>query len=231
MASADDREGLAAEYVLGTLTAAECREAEALAATDAAFAGQIAAWERRLSPLVTALEPQPPPPEVRGRVMKAIAGDTLSSATVVALNKKVRLWKGVSAGVAALAAVFAGLLFLKPPPDAPRYVAVLQTEGPGPAFLASVDLAKGTISVRTVTAELPAGKSFELWAVGGGRDKPQSLGLIDASFRVPAAKLGDTGPKALDETVFAVSLEPEGGSPTGQPTGPVLYTGKLVIAE
>jgi anti-sigma-K factor RskA len=26
---------------------------------------------------------------------------------------------------------------------------------------------------------------------------------------------------------LAVSLEPEGGSPTGQPTGPVLYQGQL----
>ncbi|MFN0192540.1 MAG: anti-sigma factor domain-containing protein [Aestuariivirga sp.] len=231
MAAADEREGLAAEYVLGTLSAAERHEAETLAATDASFAALIAAWERRLSPLATALEPQDVPPEVRGRVMKAIAGDTAESESVVALGRKVRLWKGVSAGAAALAAVLAGVLFLKPPPDAPRYVAVLQTEGPGPAFLASVDLAKGTISVRTVTAELPAGKSFELWAVGGGRDKPQSLGLIDASFRVPATRLGDTGSKTLGETVFAVSLEPEGGSPTGQPTGPVLYTGKLVAAE
>jgi anti-sigma-K factor RskA len=231
MAAADEREGLAAEYVLGTLSAAERREAETLAAADTSFAALISTWERRLSPLALALEPQDVPPEVRGRVLKAIAGDNPSSETVVTLNKKVRLWKGVSAAAAALAAVLTGVLLFKAAPEAPRYVAVLQTEGPGPAFLASVDLAKGTISVRTMTAELPAGKSFELWAVGGGRDKPQSLGVIDAAFRVPAAKLGDAGLKSLGETVFAVSLEPEGGSPTGQPTGPVLYTGKLVVAE
>ena len=35
-------------------------------------------------------------------------------------------------------------------------------------------------------------------------------------------------PATLNETVFAISLEPQGGSPTGAPTGPVLYTGKLV---
>jgi anti-sigma-K factor RskA len=231
MAAAEEREGLAAEYVLGTLSAAERREAEALAAADASFAALIAEWEQRLSPLALALEPQDVPPEVRRRVMKAIAGEAPGSATVVALQRKLRLWKGVSAGAAALAAALAGVLLFKAPPEAPRYVAVLETEGPGPAFLASVDLAKGTISVRTLAAQLPAGKSFELWAVGGGRDKPQSLGVIDASFRVPTTRLGDAGLKSLSETVFAVSLEPEGGSPTGQPTGPVLYTGKLVAAE
>jgi len=29
-------------------------------------------------------------------------------------------------------------------------------------------------------------------------------------------------------TVLAVSLEPQGGSPTGQPTGPVLFQGKVL---
>jgi len=31
--------------------------------------------------------------------------------------------------------------------------------------------------------------------------------------------------------VLAVSLEPTGGSPTGLPTGPVLYTGLLVTTS
>jgi anti-sigma-K factor RskA len=30
------------------------------------------------------------------------------------------------------------------------------------------------------------------------------------------------------ETVFAISVEPLGGSPTGAPTGPVVYSGRLV---
>ena len=86
-------------------------------------------------------------------------------------------------------------------------------------------------TVRTVGAQPQPGKSYELWAVGGGRDKPQSLGVIDASFRIPASKLGKIDPAVLNDTLFAVSLEPEGGSPTGQATGPVLFTGKLVATE
>jgi anti-sigma-K factor RskA len=38
-------------------------------------------------------------------------------------------------------------------------------------------------------------------------------------------------PAVLNDTLFAVSLEPEGGSPTGQATGPVMFTGKLVATE
>ena len=60
---------------------------------------------------------------------------------------------------------------------------------------------------------------------------PQSLGVIDASLKIPAGQLGKIDPATLNETVFAISLEPQGGSPTGAPTGPVLYTGKLVATE
>jgi anti-sigma-K factor RskA len=137
-------------------------------------------------------------------------------------------WRQAALGSWALAAAAAGFLLLRPEPAAPRFVAVLEPPGAGAAFIATVDLGKGTIAVRPVTATAPAGKSYELWAVGGGRDKPQSLGVIEANFRVPSSRLGGS---ALGETVFAVSLEPVGGSPTGQPTGPVLFTGKLVPAE
>jgi anti-sigma-K factor RskA len=55
--------------------------------------------------------------------------------------------------------------------------------------------------------------------------------VIDASFRIPASTLGKMDPSVMNDTMFAVSLEPEGGSPTSQPTGPVMFTGKLVATE
>ena len=234
MAKPVDREVLAAEFALGTLSADEQREAEALLASDAAFAGMVKAWERRLIPLALALEPIEAPPRIRGAVMKAIAGDAAGSETVVSWKRKASAWRLATVGTSAIAASLAAFIALGTP-EGPladqRYVAVLQAEGPGPAFLASIDLANGSISVRTVGAVAQPGKSYELWAVGGGRDKPQSLGVIDASFRISASKLGKIDPAVLNETLFAVSLEPEGGSPTGQATGPILFTGKLVATE
>jgi anti-sigma-K factor RskA len=234
MANPDELEELAAEFVLGSLPAAEKEEAEALMRNDPLFAIQVKAWERRLIPLALALEPVQAPPRVRGAVMKAVAGDQPDSSTIIALQRKAATWRWATAGTSAIAASLAAFIAVgtpaKPPTDQ-RYVAVLQAEGPGPAFLASIDLANGKISVRTVGAPAQPGKSYELWAVGAGRAKPQSLGVIDASFRIPASKLGKIDPAALNDTVFAVSLEPEGGSPTGQATGPVLFTGKLVATE
>ncbi len=234
MARLEDLEELAAEFALGSLPAVEREEAEALIKSDPLFAMQVKAWERRLIPLALALVPVEAPPRIRGAVMKAIAGDRPDASTIISLQRKAATWRWATVGTSAIAASLAAFIAVgtssKPLTDQ-RYVAVLQAEGPGPAFLASIDLANGKISVRTVGATAQPGKSYELWAVGAGRAKPQSLGVIDASFHIPAAKLGKIDPAALNDTLFAVSLEPEGGSPTGEATGPVLFTGKLVATE
>jgi anti-sigma-K factor RskA len=217
-------EELAAEFALGTLSAAERQEAESLVASDAEFAGMVKAWERRLIPLALALQPVEAPPRIRGAVMKAIAGDAPNSETVVTWKKKASAWRLATVATSAIAASLAAFILVGKPSGTltdQRYVAVLQAEGPGPAFLASIDLANGSISVRTMAAAPQPGKSYELWAVG----------VIDASFRIPASKLGKIDPAVMNDTLFAVSLEPEGGSPTGQATGPVMFTGKLVATE
>jgi anti-sigma-K factor RskA len=220
----EGQEDVAGEYVLGTLSRDERRAAEARMRRDTLFAQAVAGWEMRLAPLAPVLAPVIPPARLFDRVLARIGGNT---GNVVKLQRRVSLWRGVAAITTALAAALALFIVIQPPPQQGRYVAVLNTQGPEAPFVVSIDLTSQTVSVRRAGAEPQAGKSYELWAVGGGREKPQSLGVIDARLEVPAAKLGGFNP----ETVFAVSLEPEGGSPTGQPTGPVLYTGKLYAVE
>jgi anti-sigma-K factor RskA len=230
----EDVIALAGEYVLGTLDAAERAEAEARLARDPDFARAVLEWEEDLAPIAAAALPASAPAHVRLAVLAAIGGDVLPPDNVVRLKRKLRVWRGLTLGAAALAAALAAFLILRPvspPVPAGKYVAVLQPEGPGPAFIATLDLASGSINAIRMGAESQSGKSYELWALGGGRDKPQSLGLVDAYLRVPTNKLGRLDPQELRDTIFAISLEPQGGSPTGQPTGPVLYKGKLVATE
>ena len=143
MAKPEDMEELAAEFALGSLPPVERQEAEALMASDPAFADMVKAWERRLIPLALALEPVEAPPRIRGAVMKAIAGDAAGSETVVAWKRKASAWRLATVGASAIAASLAAFIALGTP-EGPltdqRYVAVLQAEGPGPAFLASIDL-------------------------------------------------------------------------------------------
>ena len=105
------------------------------------------------------------PPRIRGAVMKAIAGDAAGSERVVAWKRKASAWRFATVGASAIAASLAAFIALGTPENPltdQRYVAVLQAEGPGPAFLASIDLASGSISVRTVRAPPQPGKSQEL---------------------------------------------------------------------
>lgn len=231
MALDEPLEEMAGEYVLGTLTASERLEAQTLISQNQDFAAAVDLWSERLSPLLLAIPAVPPPRQLRERIMAAIGGPS-ASGNVVDLTRRLAFWRGVSLAASAIAAALALFILFKPAPElAPgNYVAVLQPEGPGPAFIAAIDLKGGTISVKRLGAQAETGKSYELWAVGGGRAAPQSLGVIDASLKIPADQLGKVDPATLNETVFAISLEPQGGSPTGSPTT-VLYTGKLVATE
>ncbi len=95
-----------------------------------------------------------------------------------------------------------------------------------PNFVATVG-ADGTSLTIVPAALLTADKrSMELWLIPQG-GKPASLGLIAAGqpvrINIPAELLKQMGSGAT----LAVSLEPLGGSPTGQPTGEVIAHGNL----
>ena len=64
MTADEDRAGLAAEFVLGTLDAAEREQAEEYIRSDPAFAALVQDWERRLGELHAMVDPVPPPPEL-----------------------------------------------------------------------------------------------------------------------------------------------------------------------
>jgi len=126
----------------------------------------------------------------------------------------------------AAAAVLAVVVVLDrtaPPPQS-EFVAVLAAEGAKPALIATVNTAKGTITVRPVALQAaPADKSYELWSIEPN-EAPKSLGLVEQAS-LPL-KVKPTG-----KATFAISLEPKGGSKTGAPTGPVMFTGALVATE
>jgi anti-sigma-K factor RskA len=185
----------------------------------------------------------PPPPE---------------PTNVVDLRARLARWRGAASGLGALAAVLFGIVvmvalaprWLPPPlrpkperievvrvetrpaePSAPaRFVAVLQRDAASPAFILTVDVTRRYVVVRRLTAEQPAGKSYELWLVSDRFAAPRSLGLVGTDDFTAAPALASYDSATVRGATYAVSLEPEGGSPTGAPTGPVVFSGKLVEA-
>lgn len=70
----DDRDALAAEYVLGTLSLEERGQAEALLARDAGFVETVRLWEHRLGELNVMVEAVEPPSDVWERIKTGIDG-------------------------------------------------------------------------------------------------------------------------------------------------------------
>jgi anti-sigma-K factor RskA len=111
-----------------------------------------------------------------------------------------------------------------------QYVAVLQATKDSPAFLMTVDTKTHMCVISAIAAPEQAGKSYEVWMVSDKIPKPKSLGVYEEGDMRPMPMDGGPDADLFMNATFAVSLEPEGGSPTGGPTGPVLFTGKLVQA-
>ncbi len=245
----DDREEFAAEYALGTLDQAERAQAVAMTAADPDFAALVRGWELRLGELQAMVAPVEPPAELwqrikarvvhtqqdaRPRLMERPRPRPSGGAEIVDLSRRLRRWQGAAVAAAALAATLSLFIAVREVTRAPapggRLVAVLQRDAASPGFLLTVDVATKTFTMRKVGAETPAGRSYELWLVSDKFPAPRSLGLVEGDFTMRPA-LAKYDAATINGATYAVSLEPPGGSPTGAPTGPVVFTGKLIEAE
>jgi anti-sigma-K factor RskA len=220
MSDGPDRDLLAAEYALGSLEGVERREAERLLAADAAFARSVATWQQRLTPLAAHVAPVAPPGDLWRRIEASIAPATVSTAP---FRRRVRFWQATTAGALAIAASLAAFIVLREP-ERPRVAVLSPLAGGAPVLMATAER-NGWLVVRpTASISVPTDKDLQLWSLTQGDTQPRSLGLLPPSGGQRIAQLAPN-------TQLLVSLEPKGGSPTGQPTGPVLYGGWLTTIE
>lgn len=111
-----------------------------------------------------------------------------------------------------------------------QFVAVLQKGADSPAFILTVDTATKNFVVRKVGAQVEPGTSYELWLVSDKLNAPRSLGVIGDHDFTSRQVLASYDEDTINRATYAVTMEPEGGSPTGQATGPIVFTGKLIEA-
>lgn len=232
----DDWDGLAAEYVLGTLGAADRARVEARLAADPRLGRLVDEWAVQLAPLNADIAPVAPPPEVWRRIEAAIdpkqRAATARRPYAAPLWERVAVWRWYSLGATAVAAALAVFVVTATLPrgggdgDA-GYLAVLNEAPATPAWLASFALAEGRLVVRPLATAATADRALQLWLIEPDV-APRSLGLVnplqETVLRLPATATAAV-PRA---TALAISLEPPGGSPTGAPTGPVVFQGSLV---
>jgi anti-sigma-K factor RskA len=242
--TSQDYERLAAEYVIGLLEGDERRHAEHLAAMDPSFQAVISQWQARLAELDQIATPQPASAALWERVEAGLRTEPAPlrvedprpvivpnpRTAFAALWRSLEFWRmaGMTGAIASLLLVLGvGVLVTRPAPE-PVLIAVLLTDQNRPAAVINAFANGGAELIPLEGTQIPAGRALEVWAISDPQGRPISVGILNELRSLPLNLQRIGSPRR--EQLFAVSLEPSGGSPTGQPTGPVLMKGTASTA-
>ena len=226
MTRESDRDELASGYVLGTLSAEQRRDVEAALALDADLRARVQALEAQLLPLTRLATPVEPSPTLWPRIQASLhfAGTTLKQGW--SWWTSLGLWRSLTAGGFATAAILAFVL-LAQEPAATRFVVVLaapQDKSAGWVIQASTSKQLKLIPLQVL--EVPADKSLQFWTKVDSWSGPKSLGLVKPGQALDVEL--DKLPPLEANQLFEITLEPYNGSPLNKPTGPVLHIGRAV---
>lgn len=238
----DIRDALAGEYVLGLLRGPARKRFETLAIKRFYWQTAVNWWNARLNLLADTVAPMEPPAQLWLAIEKRLFGSKNTHATQPAPS---RWWPGIAIISTGFTTAFALFLLISEPKiievpiqvpidvrvaQLPPTVALLSGKDQKPAWLltlANDDTGQPEIRMTTLAGLKPmTNKSYELWMLPPGKGKPISVGLLPQAGKHNVAVSQKTADMLL-QSGLAVSLEPVGGSPSGQPTGAVIYQGQL----
>ncbi len=219
---------LAAEYVIGVLSADERQIAARRIETDLGFARLVDEWQQRLSSLNAGYDEVQPPASLKTRLDARLFDHGRSATRKPGLLQSLSFWRGLAG--AALAAFFIAVAIPLFQPatitSGTRLVASLTGDKTDVRYLAIYDARISEIGLSHVTGDRATGHDFELWIIKGN-DPPISLGVIPVGANAHLAVTPAHRELIRSGALFAISLEQRGGSSTGQPTGPVVASGDL----
>src|ERR1700733_1504475 len=212
---------LAAEYALGTLRGPARRRFERWRASTPFVDQRCRFWEERLMHLAKGLTPVQPPAHVWPAILRR-----LNLTTRQPVLRRIRSF-ALAASVLLVVGV-AALVYWRSLP-AIRATAVATISAKSGEHVWELEVFGKENRLVAHAAKLPArlpGSDYELWALPKGA-APVSLGIL------PAAGASSRPLTAIQKQALAlssqvaVSIEPLGGSPTGQPTGTIVYVAPL----
>lgn len=241
---------LIAEYTLGLLDPHENAGVNQLLSEDSQAVATALKWEALFLSLTDELEPVSPPPHLLQRIQATLGHEI----TLIKRPKKwpralkkiwsltlggVWFWRLVSVVLAFTTVTYAlkpNHALIKPNPAVinappPTHVAILQAPGQTstPGWIFTLNDKHDLVMDPKVHIDVPANSAVELWTHNPQDRTPRSLGIVPANQPVviPAAKLGDI----TSDQFFEMTLEQTGGSPTGNPSGPILFLGRMVVLQ
>lgn len=207
----------AAEYALGLLPPEQAQAFAQQMSQNPALHDAYVYWSERFASLSDEWPDQIPPAHIKAQLLEAIETEEHAPATSIkARSSKPRpLW-----AMAAAMILVIGLWLVWPN----GFEADYQTHLAATDGTLTVDVFVDTDSqqVRVVPLEGAVAEQgdYELW-VAVGEGAPISLGVLDITHTATYSMQSDWM-RGLSNAHMAISFEPKGGSPTGQPTGPVL---------
>ena len=189
--------------------------------TDPDFRALVANWESQLAELADQIDEMPPRQALKAELMKRAFGETPQT---VSLWQRFGpwAWGTMAAAVVGIALLFGSQIF---PTEQPTFVAEIVADDGSIAVTASYFSESQEVLVEVTSGSPPDGRVLQIWGIAE-RQAPVSIGIIPADgtgrFSIPQELLGKYA-----GLLCAISEEPLGGSPTGQPTGPVLAAAPL----
>ena len=236
----EDFDRLAAEHVMGLLDGEEARTAEKLLAQDPQFAARVDYWRGRFSAFDESAPKITPRDDLWAEIEADLPAGVATApararrpgvmARLAGLWDSLRFLRGASlAGAAAALMLAVGLTTsLREQAKKPVLVAVLMTDAAKPAAIVNVAANGQAELVPLDDIAVPPGRALQVWTLWDRARGPVSVGLMGRTRRLDL-QLRDLPKTGLDQ-LFEISLEPEGGSPIGRPTGPVLMKGTTSTA-
>jgi anti-sigma-K factor RskA len=252
MSDHDVLRSLAAPYALGIADAAETAEFEAHLATCAECRAELADLRRVNEGLGLSSTPATPPPQLRRRIIEAAGGKTparplpwwlAAAASLVAIlataqwlntenqlrelraqladaRQQLATAEGLRASAERASADAASRLAIIAAADSIAIPLAGQPSSPNAIGRVVFSPSRGVVFTANNLPSLPQGRVYQLWAVaspapvGLALVTPAPGGQADAVAAVPAG---------VTPTAFALTIEPEGGSPG--PTGAMYLVG------
>lgn len=221
----DDLDTLASEYVLGTLALPQRLDVQQRLEHDARLRAAVDAWERRLLPLTALAPAMEPSPLLWKRIQRSL-DPARQGGRSPRWWDSLPLWRAVAAAGMAASVLLAVLLVGRAEPT-PQYLVVLVApQDKAPGWVVQASDSRQIQLIPLAVAEVPADKALEFWTKADGWQGPVSLGLVKPgqTLHVPLDKL----PPLQANQLFELTLENQGGSKVGKPTGPVQFIGRAV---
>lgn len=239
----DEHDRLAAEYVLGLLDGDERGTAERMLTSDAAFQARVQQWQKRFSEwddtatdipadeaLWQRIEADLKPIAQTGTQPAAAARKEPSRGLLLTLWESLTFWRsfGLAGAVAALALAVGMSFFALKASRQPVLVAVLMTDANQPGAVLRT-FANGRAELTPLgDMQIPHNHSIQIWTFPNPNSGPVSMGVVQIAKTVLLDI--ENLPRPHSDQLFAISIEPLTGSPTGQPTGPVVMKGTASTA-